>query len=55
MSLGDPAGTGCFPSRCSTSAGFMPEYVGAISTSNLPGAGSGRSSTAMISRPPVPR
>ncbi len=48
-------GSGCLPMRCSTSAGFMPEKVGAISTSNLLGTGSGRSSMAMTSRPPVPR
>ena len=46
--------TGCVPSRWSTSAGFTPANGGAITTSNRPGAGSGRSSTATTSRPPDP-
>ena len=53
-SVGAPAGTGCLPSRWSTSAGFTPAYAGAIATSNRPGAGSRRSSTATTSRPPTP-
>ena len=54
MSAGQPAGTGWRPSRCSTSAGLMPANAGAITTSNLPGDGSGRSSTATTSGPPTP-
>ena len=54
-SAGHPGGGGCLPSRWSTSAGFTPAKGGAITTSNRPGAGSGRSSIATISRPPTPR
>src|SRR5205823_1715405 len=53
-SEGQPAGTGCRPSRCSTSAGLTPANGGAITTSKRPGTGSGRSPTDIASGPPAP-
>ena len=53
--VGQPGGTGCLPSRCSTSAGLTPANGGAITTSKRSGSGSGRSSTSTTSRPPTPR